>query len=387
LHRERDDEPVAQVVVPDTRVALADFTRSRLIAGGLTVVGITGSVGKTTTKDMAAAVLSRGFAVLKTEGNLNTYTGIPITVSLLQPEHEVLVAEYAMSARGEIAELTRMAPPDVAVVLNVGLSHVGLLGSIDKVDAAKRELVDAIGEDGIVILNADDPRVKAMATGSRGRVVSYSIETETEVCAHDLRLLGLRGSEFTLTAGGSHARVRVPIPGRQAVSNAVAAAAVGYAMGVEIEAAAAALETARAEEGRMLLRPGLRHATVIDDTYNASPASMEAALGVLLSESGRPRVAVLGDMLELGDLAPEAHALVGRQAAGVDLLIAIGDFAGDILAGAREGGMPVDRMREVAGPEEAVAALGDHLEGAVVLVKASRGLALERVVEQLLEKG
>jgi UDP-N-acetylmuramoyl-tripeptide--D-alanyl-D-alanine ligase len=377
-----------QVVVPDTKRALVDFTRFRLAAAKCRVVGVTGSVGTTTTKEMIAAVVGSGFKVLKTAGNLNTYTGFPMTVAALEPGVEVFVAEYAMSAPGEIRFLTEMARPDIAVVLNVGLSHVGMLGSIDAVAAAKQELVEALDENGQAVLNADDPRVAPMAAASRGDVTRYSLRASRDVGVHaaNIDLQGLRGSEFDVVFDGATAHVRLPAAGLHNVSNALAAIAAGGAAGIGLEQAAAALESFAPVAGRMAMRRGRGGSTVIDDSYNASPSSMEAALVVLAAEPARPRVAILGDMLELGDASAAAHRQVGRAAAGVDMLIAVGDNAADLVKGAVDAGLPADRAIVAGDTDEAAALALAHLDGGVVLVKASRGAALERVVEQLVDE-
>ncbi len=227
---------VPRVEVDDTREALVGFTRHQLGRQGCKVVAITGSVGKTSTKEMAAAVLGRRFEVLKTEGNLNTYTGLPMTVARLEPRHQVFVAEYAMSAVGEIALLARMAPPDVAVVLNVGFSHVGLLGDIETIARAKRELVEALRPDGIAVLNADDPRVMEMALASAGRVVTFGLGNDShhiDVRAEEISPRGLEGTDFTLALpSGERPRIELSMPGSHAVSNALAAAAAGHVLGV-----------------------------------------------------------------------------------------------------------------------------------------------------------
>jgi UDP-N-acetylmuramoyl-tripeptide--D-alanyl-D-alanine ligase len=374
--------PVPMVVVDDTREALVRFTRHQLERQGCKVVGVTGSVGKTSTKEMVAAVLGRCFEVLKTEGNLNTYTGLPMSVAGLEPRHQVFVAEYGMSALGEIAFLTSMAPPDVAIVLNVGLSHVGLLGSIDAVARAKRELVEGMRPEGVAILNADDRRVAAMAPAVPGRVITFGLG-ETDIRATEVRSSGLAGTNFSLVLPGEAVEVRLPIPGAHAVSNALAAAAAGHVLGVPAAEIAAALGSAEPVVGRGKSRPGRNGSTIIDDAYNASPSSMAAALEVLLAEIGRPRIAILGEMLELGDHAAEAHHEVGLAAAGADFLVAIGEHAEEIAGGAREGGLEAARIAVVESAAAAAAAVEPLLPGALVLVKASRGMALEEVVDRL----
>jgi UDP-N-acetylmuramoyl-tripeptide--D-alanyl-D-alanine ligase len=375
---------VPAVVVDDTREALVRFTRHQLQRQGCKVVGVTGSTGKTSTKEMVAAVLGRRFEVLKTEGNLNTYTGLPMSVAGLEPRHQVFVAEYAMSAPGEIAFLTRMAPPDLAIVLNVGLSHVGLLGSIEAVARAKRELVEGLGPDGVAVLNADDQRVLAMAPAAPGRVVTFGLE-KADVRARDVRPDGLRGSTFRLDLGSEEAEVRLPIAGLHAVSNALAAAAAGHVLGVPATDIAGALGAAEPVPGRGRARPGRKGSTIIDDAYNASPSSVEAALAVLLAENGRRRIAVLGDILELGDHAPAAHRAVGRAASGADFLVVVGEHAEEIAGGAKEAGLDSSRIAVVDNAAAAAAAVEPLLDGALVLVKASRGMALEEVVDRLVE--
>jgi len=383
-----------RIIVGDTREALVAFSRARLRDTGVRVIGVTGSAGKTTTKEMVAAVLAAGLEVHKTEGNLNTYTGFPMALAQLQPTHRAFVAEYGMSAIGEIAFLARMAPPDIAVVLNVGMAHVGLLGSIEMVAAAKRELVESLGEGGVAILNADDPRVAAMASASAGRVLYYSGRgasvggLRVDYFATDIRLHGLEGSSFTLNAPSGAVRVELAVPGEHTVGNAVAAAAVGLLMGVDLPLVAAALAAFRPLGGRMNLRRGRLGSTIIDDAYNASPGSMEASLQVLGSAPGRARIAVLGDMLELGDQAVSAHQAVGRAAAAcADLLVVLGDNAIDVVDAARAAGMPAARAVAVPDVEAAVAAVEEMLLGAVVLVKASRGMLLDRVVDRLTASG
>jgi UDP-N-acetylmuramoyl-tripeptide--D-alanyl-D-alanine ligase len=275
------------------------------------------------------------------------------------------------------------------VVLNVGLSHVGLLGDIDIIARAKRELVEALQPSGTAILNADDPRVLEMALASAGPVVTFGSENgknHVDVGAEDIMPRGLLGSDFTLVLPtDERVRVELGIPGGHAISNALAAAAVGHVVGVATADIVAALNGVAALAGRGVLRPGRLGSTIIDDTYNASPSSMAAALQVLLAEAERPRIAVLGDMLELGDKAVEAHQKVGRQAARADLLVVLGDHAEDVVEGATEAGLRVDRASVVTNSEEAVAAIEPYLKGALVLVKASRGVALEQVVDRLVQ--
>jgi UDP-N-acetylmuramoyl-tripeptide--D-alanyl-D-alanine ligase len=377
----------ARVLVPDTTEALVGFGRGRLAETRVRVVAVTGSAGKTTTKEMVASVLSRAHSVLRGD-NRNTYTGLAMNLAELDPGRDVFVGEYGMDGLGQIAFLARIAPPDVALVLNVGLAHVGLLGSIEAVARAKRELVEAVPSDGVALLNADDPRVTAMAGVCRGNVVYFGVDSKAATVdyrADDVELRGLAGSTFTLRTPEGDAAIVLAVPGRHAVSNAVAAAGAGHLLGVSLEDTAAALRDFRPVSGRLNLRSGRRGATIIDDAYNASPGSMEASLQVLASEPGRTRIAVLGDMLELGDETAEAHLQLGRAAgSSADLLVVLGDCAETVLEGARGAGMAAEDMIHAADVDAAVESVEARLEGAVVLVKASRGMALDRVVERLV---
>jgi UDP-N-acetylmuramoyl-tripeptide--D-alanyl-D-alanine ligase len=377
----------AVIQVADTKQALFDMTSERLRRQAVPIVAITGSAGKTTTKDLIAHVLGRRVRVHRSEGNLNTYTGIPMTVFQMDPRDRALVVEYAMSHAGEIRELARAAPPNIGVVLNVGLAHVGFLGSIEAVAAAKRELVEGLAPNGLAVLNADDPRVRAMSAAAR-RVTFYGFSTDATVRADKVRLHGLEGSSFTLHTPRGKADVFLRLPGQHSVSNALATAAVALDFDFDAAAIATALHGFVPPSRRMNIVSGRNGATVIDDSYNASPGSMRAALEVLrLAPKGARRIAVLGDMLELGDHAPRAHDEIGSLAGkSADVVIAIGEYAPRIVESARAAGLSRERAFAVESADQAVAALTPLLDGqARVLVKGSRGMRLERVVEQIRE--
>jgi UDP-N-acetylmuramoyl-tripeptide--D-alanyl-D-alanine ligase len=380
-------EPAAVIQVEDTRQALFDITADRLHRQALPIVAITGSAGKTTTKDLIAHVLGRRLRVHKSEGNLNTYTGIPMTIFQMDPRDRALVVEYAMSRAGEIRELTMVAPPTIGVVLNVGLAHVGFLGSIEAVAAAKRELIEGLAPGGLAVLNADDPRVRGMSAVSR-RFTLFGFSNDAGVRADKVRLHGLEGSTFTLLTPRGKAEVYLRLPGQHSISNALAAAAVALEFEFDAPAIASALHGFTPPSRRMNIISGRNGATVIDDSYNASPGSMRAALQVLqLAPKGSLRVAVLGDMLELGDHAVRAHEEIGSLAGkSADVLIAVGEYAPRMVQSARRAGLANERAFVVEGAEEAVAALAPLLTPQTqVLVKGSRGMQLERVVEQIRE--
>ena len=379
----------AVIQVADTRQALFDITADRLHRQAVPIVAITGSAGKTTTKELIAHVLGRRLRVHRSEGNLNTYTGIPMTIFQMDPRDRVLVVEYAMSRAGEIRELTRAAPPNIGVVLNVGLAHVGLLGSIEAVAAAKRELIEGMAPNGLAVLNADDARVRAMSAAAK-RVTFYGLEGDAKVRAGKVRLRGLDGSTFMLHTPRGKAEVFLRIPGQHSVSNALATAAVALEFGFDAAAIATALHGFVPPSRRMNIVSGRNGATVIDDSYNASPGSMRAALEVLrLAPKGARRIAVLGDMLELGDHAERAHDEVGLLAGkSADVVIAVGEYAPRIVESARAAGLPRERAFVVDSTDQAAAAVTPLLNAeARVLVKGSRGMRLERVVEQIREPG
>lgn len=380
-------EGPAVIQVADTRKALLDITAERLRRQAVPIVAITGSAGKTTTKDLIAHVLGRRLRVHKSVGNLNTYTGIPMTVFEMDPRDRVLVVEYAMSRAGEIRELTRAAPPTIGVVLNVGLAHVGFLGSIEAVAAAKRELIEGLAPGGLAVLNADDPRVRAMSAAAR-RVTFYGFAGDAAVRADKVRLHGLDGSTFMLHTPRGKAEVFLRLPGQHSVSNALAAASVALEFEFDAAAIASALHGFIPPSRRMNILTGRNGATVIDDSYNASPGSMRAALDVLrLAPRGSLKVAVLGDMLELGDHAPRAHEEIGSLAGKTaDVLIAVGEFAPNMVQSARRAGLGSDRAFVVDSAEQVVTALRPLLNAQTrVLIKGSRGMRLERVVEQIRE--
>lgn len=377
----------AVIQVDDTRRALFDIAADRLSRQSHPIVAITGSAGKTTTKDLIAHVLGRRLRVRKSEGNLNTYTGIPMTIFQMDPRDRVLVVEYAMSRAGEIRELTQVAPPTIGVVLNVGLAHVGFLGSIEAVAAAKRELIEGLATGGLAVLNADDPRVRAMSAVGR-RFTLFGFAKDATVRAERIRLRGLEGSTFMLHTPRGKAEIDLRLPGQHSISNALAAAAVALEFEFDAPAIASALHGFAPPSRRMNIVSGRNGATVIDDSYNASPGSMQAALEVLrLAPKGALKVAVLGDMLELGDQAEQAHDEVGSLAGKTaDVVIAVGEYASRMVQSARGAGLPIERAVVVESAEQAVAAVTQFLTPQTqVLVKGSRGMRLERVVEQIRE--
>lgn len=355
------------------------------------VVAITGTVGKTSTKEIAAHVLAHHAAVLKTESSLNGDIGLPLMLLRLRPEHEVAVLELGLFYAGEIRLQCDLAQPIYGIVTNVGYTHAERLGSVEAIAVAKRELVEWMPPGTTVALNADDPRVAAMAAYARCRVVTYGLGGGTEVHSRrppdvhggDIVDLGLDGFTFRMTTGGDSVAVRTPLIGRHNVYNCLAAAAVALADGMTLDAIAGALATAT-NPLRLTRLPGPAGSTLIDDTYNANPASMNAALDLLevAATTGR-RIAVLGDMFELGEEEERLHRELGeRAAAAVDLLILTGALSRWTAEAARAHGganvLYIEDPADLASTVLSIATAGD-----VILLKASRGMQFERVVAAL----
>jgi UDP-N-acetylmuramoyl-tripeptide--D-alanyl-D-alanine ligase len=375
---------VAVIAVPDTLAALHAVAAAWRNRFDLLVVGVTGSIAKTSTKDAIAAVLAARFVTLKSEGNQNNEVGLPLTVLRLAPEHEAAVLEMGMYVGGEIATLAAIARPQIGVVTAVHSVHLSRIGTLEAVARAKGELVEAVPAGGTAILNADDDLVRAMASRTRGRIVRYGFAADADVRAERIESRGPRGMAFDLVMGDIRGRVTIPTLGRHAVHNALAAAAVGFVAGYSIDDVARGLAAIAPSPHRgVLIEAG--SITILDDSYNAAPRSVAAALELLASLPGR-HVAVLGEMLELGSASDQGHRDVGAAAARlVDLLVVVGEGARLTAEAARAGGLPADRVLHVPDRAAARALLAGILRaGDVVLVKASRGAALDLLVEDVV---
>jgi UDP-N-acetylmuramoyl-tripeptide--D-alanyl-D-alanine ligase len=375
---------VAAFVVPDTLLALQRLAAGRRDRRHAKVIGITGSVGKTTTKELVAGVLSTRYRVLKSEANYNNEIGLPLTLLRLTERHQRAVLEMGMYALGEIRTLCEIARPQIGIVTNVGPSHLERLGSLEAIAAAKAELAESLPPHGFALFNADDPLVRAMADRTRAQPLFYGLAGGADVRATEIASRGLDGVSFRLHWGGASAQVETSLPGRHIVSNALAAAAAGLADGMTLTDVAGALAAAQVPL-RVQVHRARGGGTILDDTYNASPASVSAALDLLAEIPGR-RIAVLGDMAELGAASREGHLAVGRRAAETaDVIHAIGEEAGLIAQAAREAG-----HRDVhhwPTKEAACDALAEDLRpDDVVLLKASRAIALETLLEALKER-
>ncbi|MEU2349317.1 UDP-N-acetylmuramoyl-tripeptide--D-alanyl-D-alanine ligase [Modestobacter sp. NPDC049651] len=400
----RPDPALPCVVVPDPVPALgrlAHAVHERLTAQGLTTVGITGSSGKTSTKDLLGQVLATAGPTVSPQGSFNNDIGLPLTVLTADAATRYLVLEMGARGPGHIARLCAVARPQVGVVLNVGSAHLGEFGSPEVIAQSKGELVEAVPADGTAVLNADDPRVLGMAPRAAGRVVTTGVDAaDADVRATGVELDDRARPRFTLVAAGEEHPVALQVVGLHQVANALSAAAAALAAGMTPAAVAAALSGATARSRwRMEVDRRSDGVTVVNDAYNANPESMRAALAALGRLPGQRRIAVLGAMGELGPAADAEHARLGRDAvrAGVDLLVAVGDDAVGIATGARaersaergntdEG--ETDDVVEVPDREAARQWLAGVLApGDVVLVKASRSYGLERLAADLLAEG
>jgi UDP-N-acetylmuramoyl-tripeptide--D-alanyl-D-alanine ligase len=381
---------VPAVVVDDVQRALQALARAvldlrRELSAPLSVVAVTGSQGKTSVKDLLAGLLSGGGPTVATAGSFNNELGLPLTVLRVTEETRHLVLEMGARGIGHIAELCRVARPDVALVLNVGKAHLGEFGSVQNIAQAKGELVEALGPDGIAVLNADDPRVSAMASRTSARVCTYG-RGGSDVRVEDVELDDLARPSLTLVHDGLRRRVQLRLLGEHQAVNAAAAVAGGLACGRPFGALVDALETAeRLSAWRMELHERADGLVLLNDAYNANPDSMRSALETLSSigrRTGRRTVAVVGEMLELGDTSAAEHRAVGAMTAelGIDQVVVVGEGAREIAASARAASF-------YASVAEAAAAVRDNVRGTdVVLVKASRAAGLERVAAALAER-
>lgn len=381
-------ETIIQLVVDDCLAALHTITRYwRAQFPQLKVVGITGSVGKTTTKELVASVVGQTFNVLKSPANWNSKIGIPLTLLGLRSEHEVAVLELGMLNVGDIALLCDLARPHIGVVTLVGKVHLERVGSMDNLVAGKREIVESLPADGYAVLNDDEPLVRGMADYASAPVLRYGLSAGADIWADNIDSDGLRGIRFDLRHAGETLRVALPLLGRHSVQTALRAAAVGHLLGMTWDEIVVGMRS-HSDELRLVVATGPHGSVILDDTYNASPASMLAALNLLADLDGR-RVAVLGDMLELGSAEIESHQMVGYRACEVaELLITVGELAPVVADAALERGFSAANLHTCATPDEAIPLLEQLIEADdVILIKGSRGVRLDRIAEKVVVRG
>jgi len=375
------------VRVPSTVDALQTLARVVRRQWGGTIVGVTGSVGKTTTKEMIAAVLGRKFTVMRTVGNLNNEFGLPLCLLRVEKSQTMAVLEMGMSAKGEIRKLASIAEPNEGVITNVNPVHLEFFDSIEGIAEAKAELLEGLVEPRIAYLNNDDKRVRAMAGKFSGTVVTYGVDSDAGFKARQVRDLGLAGSAFTVHHEGRDADFVLPLLGLHNVTNALAAIAVGISHGLawdDVRSAIAAMKPAKKRGEVVQFKEGF---AVIDDSYNSNPKALSEMIRFVGNLHGYKRkIIVAGEMLELGPDSAELHRSCGREAAkaGAALVIGVQGEARSIIDGARESGVEEQRLRFAANAAEAGDILAREVRnGDVILVKGSRGVKLEQVLNAL----
>jgi len=376
------------IVVKDTLIALQNLAAWYRNSFNIPFIGITGSVGKTSTKEMVACALSGRYNVLKNEGNLNNEIGVPLTIFRLEPEHEAAVVEMGMSGFGEIRALTNIVRPKIGIITNIGISHIEKLGSRQNILKAKLELLEGLQPDGLLILNGDDVMLSGAKELLNCRTVSYGLEEGVDYQAYNIRSRGEYGVDFNVMVQGIEYSVQLPVPGVHNVYNALAAIAAGLELGVPMHDLQKGISHFTAGKMRMnIIRSN--GMIIINDAYNAGPQSMKAALDVLSELDSSRKIAVLGDMLELGDWSEQAHTETGIQAARkeVDYIIAVGKEAAHIIKGAVDSGFNPERTAHFSCNSDAVGYLRNLIrQGDAILVKGSRGIMMEQIVQALTEQ-
>ena len=382
--------------VSDTLAALQELARAVRRAWGKRIAAVTGSVGKTTTKEILAALLGAKFRVLKSEGNLNNEYGLPLTLLRLEPEDKAAVVELGMSHHGELRRLAEIAEPEVGVVTRVAPVHLEFFSSIDEIALAKRELIEGLaGQDRVAVLNADDPRVARFAEVARGRVLTFGCSPAAQFRAESIQDHGAAGSEFEFVGPRERARLALALPGRHSVENALAALAAASVWGLTAADAANVLRNIKVGEMRGRLLQFAAGFALINDSYNSNPVAL-AAMIELLANTGdaktgiyRRRILAAGEMLELGPDSAKLHREAGRCAASrkLDCIVAVQGNAVEIVNGAIEAGMPASQAHFFDDSTAAAAFLADFVRpGDLLLAKGSRGVKMERIVEALQAK-
>jgi len=378
------------LVVDDTLRALHRLATAMRLAWGKKIAGVTGSVGKTTTKEILAALLGAKLRILKSEGNFNNAYGLPLTLFRLEEEHDAAVLEMGMSRRYELQELAAIAKPDVGVVTRVAPAHLEFFASVEEIALAKRELIEGLnGRDSVAVLNADDRLVADFASYAPGRVLTYGIDNAADYRAEAIEDRGALGSAFVLVENRKRARLKLALPGRHVISNALAALAAASVWGIGAAEAQSVFSTLHAPAMRGELLRFSNGAALINDSYNSSPAALHAMIKVLAATPNyRRRILAAGEMRELGTTSPQLHREAGKLAAQtgkIDWVIGVEGDAAQIVEGAVAAGVPRAQTKVFASSEDAAKFFAEFVApGDLLLVKGSRGVKMERVVESLL---
>ena len=380
------------IAVADTFEALKQLARAVRQAWGGKIAGVTGSVGKTTTKEILAALLGAKLRILKSEGNFNNEYGLPLTLLKLDETHQAAVLEMGMSRLGELKRLAAIARPDVGVVTRVAPAHLEFFSSVDEIALAKRELIEGLnGRESTAVLNADDPRVAAFGAYAPGRVVTYGIEKPAFFTAEEIEDRGALGSAFDYVSPEGRVRLELMVPGRHAISNALAALAAASVWNIGAAEAQSVFRSLRAPSMRGELLRFSNGAALINDSYNSSPAALQAMTELLAATPNyHRRILAAGEMRELGTASPQLHREAGRFAAKtgkIDWIIGVAGDASQIVEGAVAAGLPRARAKFFPTPEEAAEFLGNLVvAGDLLLIKGSRGVKMERIVESLITR-
>ncbi len=375
------------ILVNDTAKALKDLATWHRNKYNIPVIGITGSVGKTSTKDMIACVLAKQYHTLKTQGNFNNEIGLPLTLLNLDNSHEAAVIEMGMSGFGEISRLTRIAQPQIAVITIIGLAHIEKLGSQQGILKAKLEILEAIKAGGLVVLNGDDTLLRELAGSLNYRTVYYGMNSGLDYVAEDYKSLGESGSQFNIKMENEFFKVTIPVPGVHNVYNALAAIAVGVEMKIPMKIIVDGIAEYSAGNMRqnIITYNGIK---IINDAYNASPQSMQAAINVLEELCSKTRgIAILGDMLEMGDMAQELHSSVGSfiKDKKIDYLITVGTASKNILQAVAASDNKTIELKHFDNNDEALKYILSIIkQGDFILIKGSRGMKMEQIADGII---
>ncbi|WP_366924815.1 UDP-N-acetylmuramoyl-tripeptide--D-alanyl-D-alanine ligase [Metallumcola ferriviriculae] len=373
-----------QIVVKDSLQALQSLAQKKLAMLKVHVVAVTGSNGKTTTKDIIASVLGTKYRTLKTQGNFNNEIGLPLTLLQLDERYQAAVVEMAMRGRDQIRRLTEIAPPNVGVITNISSTHMELLGSMKNIAAAKGELLEGLASGGTAILNGDDHRCRDLGRNFKGKKIYFGLNEGNELRAVNIKQQGWR-TYFSVPALGA-GEFHLPLPGLHNIRNAMSALAVASSMNIPVPLMQEGLENVSLSSMRLETLRGVDSSLIINDAYNANPASTMASLQILKEFARKRSIAVLGDMFELGEYSEEGHREVGRKTVelGIDYLFTVGNMAESIGKEAIKQGMETDRVYHFPKREEALTAVQSIIrKGDTVLVKGSRGMQMESIAQGL----
>ena len=381
---------IALIRVKDTLLALQNLAAKVLDTHPVKVVGITGSIGKTTTKEFIATLLDRSYDVLKSEGNYNNHIGVPLSILKIQQRNEVIVLEMGMSAPGEISRLTQIAPPDVAVITNIHPVHLEFFRNIEEIALAKREILDGMNPEGTAVLNGDDRAVQKIAKDWKGAKLFFGLSASNDIRAENIQRIGYQGISFNLILGETKKRTVIPFIYKSFLYNYLAASAVAFALSTPLANILAQTKNLKPFAMRGEIHHLPNDVILIDDSYNSNPAALESALKDLSELEAKRKIAVLGDMLELGETQISYHLEAGKHVKqhSWDLLITVGPLSRHIAVGAVQAGMSDARIVSFENSDEAGNHVASLLEpGDLLLVKGSRGMRMDKIVELLKKRG